>query len=1731
MSKVEKGETTLATLNRKRGAIKGQITKTTSAIEDNEPSEVELQTFLETVQKLGTKFDLLKDQYYETVADDQFTDIETALTEVDDELHKLEVRLKTLIQDIEKKNSVVDLSVCELKDESKNSSDAIKRYVKLPQIPLPTFSGKFDEWNNFKIQFKNLIDVDSDISNEEKLYYLKASLKGEAKAIEASDDTYESLFKALESRFENKRIIVDTHIKNIMNLSPVKSESFKDLRAFLDDINRNLRTLKSLNYQRDALSNVLLFHIISDKLDKETRKQFELTLKGTDVPELDDFLVYLERKCQILSSIRSTITPKLHQPERQRTLISKSHKTPQVCVVCKTHVHPVYQCIKFKELKLEDRINVVKKHRLCYNCLSTFHSSSNCHSKGSCYVCKHSGHHTLLHRYSVSLSQTAKAMPAENDSDFNQMPLPTVPDSPRISLIASGQSKTVLINTAVVYVRDSLNKRKALRAVLDSASECSFLTSRAADALGLRKERVNIPICGLSDASVDVKFKSTAQLSNKEGEAIWELDFLLVPKITDVTPSKKLNISALDIPKNIQLADPNFHIPQKIDILLGAELFFKLLKEDKILLKDNLILQDSCFGYLVSGSMLDSSNASSNYKNCFLSKSNLESLDHTLKSFWEIESIDAKENFISDELSYCNEHFQKTHFRDADGTFVVQMPFKPNTSETMLGCSKKVASKRLDQLWQRLERDPVMKSLYQEFLYEYRALNHMVEVAENEDEETGYYLPHHGVLRPESQTTKLRVVFNASAKTSSGNSLNDLLSKGGIIQEDLFSILTRFRKHQFAFSTDIKKMFRMIKLNHSQVKLQKILWKESQHSPVKVFELQTVTYGTACAPFIATRVLQQLASLEGKNFPLAADVLRQDFYMDDCLSGSSTLEDFHRLRSELTLLLQRGGMELHKWCSNEPQASAQNRTFSLDRNSDSMTVKTLGMLWNCSSDTFSFNVSSKSSPTLTKRCMLSEIASIFDPLGLLGPVTSRAKIFMQQLWQRKVEWNEPLPPDVVDDWHAFTEKLRFIKDIRIPRYVLQPNPTHTVLHGFADASIKAYGAVIYLTVPTDSTSFKSQLLTSKSRVAPLKSLTIPRLELSACLLLAQLVQKVLGAIRHPVDSVKLWSDSTIALAWIKTSPHLLKTFVSNRVAQIQELSKDFQWQHIPSEHNPADLISRGLDAKTLASNELWWNGPEPSRLSVPLHDDLPDSPSLTDKLFLNELKTLSKVTLTANSNTNFFDNLIQLTNNFQKLIRILAFIFRFIENCRDSVKTVGPLRVKELDRTEKYIIKHLQVRYFSNEISALKKGSSVPTSSKLKFLNPFIDSEGLVRVGGRLDNSNLLYDHKHPVVLPACDVFVKLIFQYYHKRDFHVGPQALLHTVRLKYWILGGRSLARKVVHECVTCFKTKPIPVEQIMGNLPPERVLPNVPFSNTGLDLCGPFLIKYKNQRKGTLQKVYVAIFVCMVTKAIHLEFVSDLTSDAIIATLKRFFARRGKSCTIFSDNATNFVGASNQLKHLQNLVSKDEEISGYLTSEQINWRFLPPRAPNFGGLWEAGVKSFKYHLKRVVGSSKLTLEEFLTIVIQIEGILNSRPLYPLSSDSDDFQVLTPGHFIIGKSLNSLPEPNLVEKKEHLLDRWQRSQKYVQVIWKHWSKNYLSHLHQRSKWLFKKPNLLEGALVLLQDTQIPVGTWCLGRITHVILGSDGNVRVVDVQTPKGNFRRAVSKISILPIQDNLST
>ncbi|XP_055633024.1 uncharacterized protein LOC129773443 [Toxorhynchites rutilus septentrionalis] len=445
----------------------------------------------------------------------------------------------------------------------------------------------------------------------------------------------------------------------------------------------------------------------------------------------------------------------------------------------------------------------------------------------------------------------------------------------------------------------------------------------------------------------------------------------------------------------------------------------------------------------------------------------------------------------------------------------------------------------------------------------------------------------------------------------------------------------------------------------------------------------------------------------------------------------------------------------------------------------------------------------------------------------------------------------------------------------------------------------------------------------------------------------------------------------------------------------------------------------------------------------------------------------------------------------------------------------------ELERAELIWIRRVQQEVFPEELKAVAKGDAVPRRSPLRWFNPYISADNILKVGGRLRHSNEAEDTKHPSVLPARHTLTRLILKQYHERLLHAGPQLMMSAVRLRYWPLGGRNVAREIVHKCVKCFRSKPTLAQQFMGELPAARVRVSRPFLHSGVDYFGPVYIRPGPRRQS--HKAYVAVFICLCTKAVHLELVSDLTTDRFIQALRRFVARRGKCSNLYSDNGTNFVGARNKLKELL-IMLKDqqhrEQVSKVCADEGMRWHFNPPSAPHFGGLWEAAVRSAKHHLLRVIGENPVSLEDMNTLLIQVEACLNSRPLTP-----NDLEPLTPANFLVGESLQAIPEPNLEEIPLNRLNQWQLIQRRLQTFWSRWRKEYLSQLQARTKRWRPAIKIEVGKLVIIKDDNLPPMRWKLGRIIEVHPGADGIVRVVTLKTANGNLKRPVEKICILPV------
>ncbi|XP_055622014.1 uncharacterized protein LOC129765627 [Toxorhynchites rutilus septentrionalis] len=1108
--------------------------------------------------------------------------------------------------------------------------------VKLPEIKIPEFGGKSDEWVEFRDLFKSLVHTNTQLSSVQKLHYLRSSLQGEASRLISSlaitADNYPVVWKTICDRYENRNFLVKQHMSAILKVPNVKRKSASALAELADEFNRHVSILDKLEAP-EAHWNSFVVERLSSLLDDNSLMEWEGQCDENAVPQYKDLLSFILKRSRTLQMCKPNLSQPVTSSIKPNRGKSSSHVVSERVVKCPNckQPHAISQCESFLNLSPKTRLDFVKKHQLCINCLRGGHLAKDCRSS-LCRTCA-KRHHSLLHLPPVtsvpsvvdeeaSTSTTCIAVgsadnivphagnlfprsvapsvvhshnsPQANGSSSVVVSFPhsRAVNSPSLSSsvypsesneplpscsydstmlpnsIAKPRETMVFLSTALVRVQDANGIGHYARALLDSGSQSNFISESLCQKLGLKRTRINIPVSGIGQATVSVRYSVQVALASRFGKFVQDIDCLVLPKLTVSLPSCHVDISRWNIPRNLPLADPKFNISHGVDLIVGAELFFMLIESHQMILADNYpTLQKTLLGYVVCGKY-----STNMVKTVACHVATEADLNVQLEKMWEVENFDVGKSLTPAEQDVEN-HFLQTVSRDTEGRYIVRLPFRESMAP-LLGDAFDQAVRRLLLMVKRFVRDKDLQDAYVKFMDEYERLGHM-EVG-SRDAGPQYFLPHHAVHRPESSTTKTRIVYDASSKGTGALSLNDVLHTGPTVQPPLLSTVLNFRMPQ-------------------RSRYLKIVWRRDPSLPLQVYQLKTVTYGLACSPYQAARVLIKLAEDEGQNYPLAVEIVRSRFYVDDVLAGSDSLEEATEICRQLRELLDLGGFSLRKWSSNN-QAVLRHVPTDLWESAPQMelcrsTVTALGLLWSPQSDCFGFKVPQLADLRIvTKRIVVSETAQLFDPLGLLGSIVISARMFVQQLWAKNISWDEELSPKDSEWWMEFRKELGLLKQLDIPRRVLSNPDRNYQLHCFCDASEKGYGCCVYVVGPDGEEHLTSHLLVTKARVAPLRGLSVPRLELCAAVVGSQLVNKL----RNETDfsgPVTFWTDSTVVLYWLRAPPSNWKVFTSNRIAEVQRLTKGSEWRHVPTEHNPADRISRGIRPSQLREDILWWYGP------------------------------------------------------------------------------------------------------------------------------------------------------------------------------------------------------------------------------------------------------------------------------------------------------------------------------------------------------------------------------------------------------------------------------------------------------------------------------------------------------------------------------------------------------------
>ncbi|UYV80597.1 hypothetical protein LAZ67_19000902 [Cordylochernes scorpioides] len=893
-----------------------------------------------------------------------------------------------------------------LADIKPNGSQA---NIKLPQFDLPIYDGDMGKWINFKELFLTTIDAHPGLTNIQKLQYLNSAVKGEAarliRGFPLLSENYGQAWSTLLSRYDNPRELAYAQVSKIFSLRAIKNPSAKCLHEFMDVCNEAIRNLETLELKRNQLVDVILVHFLQQKLSENLRLDWELSMDNT-LPSYDKFIAFISRHARSMSCAvkecskrEETTGSRFPKCQSYGMLIEKS----DTCILCKSGHHPLYMCNLFCKMPLKEKLNVVKGHKLCFNCLGKGHFSWNCRLNQRCKVCK-GKHHTMIHYDKPSTegasAQVENTTPKEHESAINLTNTQQ----------ANCNDSHVLLATARIKIKNGLGKLCTCRALLDSGSQVTMITKGCCERLGLVQRKSDRMIIGVgntpvqhSSSTVSVTF---CPLNNSEE---FSVEAVVTGVLTSEIPNFRLKDPNWPTLKSLKLADPEFYIQAPIDMILGADIYTELMLNGSISLGEGLPMAiNTRLGWVLIGKLMGTSE--SNTEVCNLSLQSEPELEFVMKRFWEIESVPSPDLCTQDED--CERLFSNNHGRDSHGRYWVKLPFRQH--RPLLGESREKALRRFLSLEGKLCKNVKLYDQYRGFMKEYEHLNHMerVPIAEVKRELCRcYYMPHHPVIREQSTTTKMRVVFDASAKSENNVSLNQVLHKGPKIQQDVFFILLRFRTYPVAITADIEKMYRQIRIHPEDADYQRILWRPSPEEPVVDYRLLTVTYGTTSAPFLAMRTLQQLAEDEGQNYPEASRVTLNDFYVDDLLTGAQTIAETKELIDQLKDLMKKGGFHLRKWNSNcheivsHVEEMNEEKKINLEKGAIS---KILGIVWDHVQDTFRVNITLPEE-VVTKRDLLSNIARIFDPIGFLSPTTVAMANLQRQTAVKEVEDLEGLP--------------------------------------------------------------------------------------------------------------------------------------------------------------------------------------------------------------------------------------------------------------------------------------------------------------------------------------------------------------------------------------------------------------------------------------------------------------------------------------------------------------------------------------------------------------------------------------------------------------------------------------------------------------------------------------------------------------------------------------------------
>ncbi|KAL1448295.1 hypothetical protein WDU94_003587 [Cyamophila willieti] len=1311
-------------------------------------------------------------------------------------------------------------------------------------------------------------------------------------------------------------------------------------------------------------------------------------------------------------------------------------------------------------MSLIQKQDLIRLKKVCFGCLKFGHQVSKCRTKHKlkCSTC--GGKHISL------------LCPSEKITNS----------------FVSTRASSVLLHTLIINLRNG-NRKRIARLMIDTGSQQSYILEQTAQSLGYTptgQEAMRHALFGGSVTNTQIHNMYNVEIENLDGTFMCELVLFGQNQICSEIPSLPPGPWLSELKQlSIELSDAQ-HPRTTIDILIGADFAAKLWTGKRQELSSGLFAMETSLGWTLTGK-LPNTGESNHDGNVATLVTNLLIKEASINHLWDLDTLgimDPTEKMSQAELCKATEeHFLKTVGINEEGRYEVRLPFLAN--HPPLSSNYGLSEKRLDSTLRKLKSNG-HELEYGKVLESWLETGIIERVPDNEVENlNSHYLPHHPVFKVGS-TTPLRPVFDASAKENGRSSLNQSLEKGPNLIQKIPTCLAHFRENQVGLSGDIAKAFLQIAVNQRDRDFLRFLWRDATGQLI-TYRHCRVVFGISASPFLLESCIQ--LHLQDTLKANLVRTLRDSFYVDNCLISVGSIDEAQKFTQAATAIMSERNFNLRGW----------------EMSGEDGTPNVLGLDWDKSKDTLSINTESVRSMKIdevTKKTILSAAHRLFDPPGFVSPVVLVPKLLLQRTWEENLGWNEPVSEDTRAKFLQWLEEIPHLDEVRIPRWAMtaKTDGVDRELHIFTDASKSAYATVIYLLVRRQE-DVQLHLLGSKARVAPTsktkKGMTIPRLELLAALIGARLFSTVVEDFRLKDVTATFWTDATTVLAWLGRPDDPWDVYVRNRVVEIKKLTGTYEWRHVPGEMNPADMASRGCSPKKFVKSK-WWEGPQ-WLLTNP--ETWPQGELKYNRDEIQSELRKSVVSATVPSAVAPDTAWYNYFSRFKKIVRMIGWMLRF--RTSSKYKAMHGRLPESRDLTaEEYKAAEMKVLWLCQREGPLDM-------DKLNHLSPFTE-EGLIRLKTKISNREDDKDFCHPIVLPGVHPVIQRLVMDVHLESSHAGTQMLLSILRQRYWITGGRRIIRTVLNTCVTCKRYTSKHIQTKATPLPIDRVRDAQVFEVAGVDFAGPLFIRNDS---GETKKVWVCLFTCAVYRAVRLELVSSLSTDSFIMALKRFCSRQNRPSIMYSDNGSNFTGFKNASEELD-----WNAIACFSSARKIEWRFIPPASPWWGGWWERLIGVMKTVMKKVLGRTYVNYEVLQTILCDIESVINLRPLTYLSEDPSDLAVLTPAMFLHEIQEVGVPEWDLVQPSD-LRKRYQHRQELVKNLRVRFRTEYLGQL----KLFTSKKSEREvkvGDMILIGDDNVKRMDWPIGVVTEVIEGRDSVVRVVRVRTSNGTLTRPVQRI-----------